>query len=109
MGKLPGDAPVTLRRCRFANAGTAGSLRWGGQNVPMLLHQTHPSLLGGFELDEIEVSDELDRPFLKCDSCDGRGAATNITGAITVRNPHGCKASLGAAPHNVTLNVTCEQ
>ena len=106
-GKLATGALTTLRRCRFANVGTAPLLRWGGQNVPMLLHQSAAGAVGGLVFDECSVADTAPRPFLKCDSCSptGRGPATAISGNVSVSNPHGCTVSLGPSPVNVSLAI----
>ena len=106
-GKLAAGALTTLRRCRFANVGTAPLLRWGGQNVPMLLHQSAVGAVGGLVFDECSVADTAPRPFLKCDSCSptGRGPATAISGNVSVSNPHGCTVSLGPSPVNVSLAI----
>jgi hypothetical protein len=106
-GKLAGGAIASLRRCRFARVGTAPTLRWGGQNVPLLLHQSAPGAVGGLVLDA-EVDDAQARPVLKCDSCSSRGAATNISGLLSVRNPNGgCLVDLGASPVNCSLQLNC--
>ena len=107
--KQPADVAVALRRCTFAHVGTAPTVRWGGANVPMLLHQSHAAPIGGVVFEDCSVQDGLDRPFLKCDSCDSRGPAVNISGTLTVHNPHGCRAALGAHPDpTVTLRTDCD-
>ena len=94
-GKLVNGAKTTVQNLRLDRVATASAVRWGGQNVPILLHQSAPSVVGGIAVDTCEIVDTKARPFLRCDSCDSRGSATNISGNFVVRNPHGCTMSLG--------------
>ena len=88
--KLPTDMAVKLKQCSFTDVALAPSLRWGGPNTPMLLHQSAVGDVGGFTFQECAVADTVKRPFLSCDSCEFRGAATDISGSFAVSNPHGC-------------------
>jgi hypothetical protein len=111
-GKLAAGAKTTVRGLRLDGVAVAPTVRWGGQNVPILLHQSKPDLgIGGIFFDDLVVSDSLARPFLKCDSCDSRGNATGITGSAAVHNPHhgdvGCSADWGHYPQHVDLQVDC--
>jgi hypothetical protein len=106
--KLPTDYSVALHRCSFANVGTAPTVRWGGQNVPLLLHAASAGAgIGGFVFDECKVEDTMKRPFLKCDSCPKKGMAVDIAGTMHVNNLHGCKLDLGEGAENVSLQVAC--
>ena len=60
-------------------------------------------------MDGVEVVDDAVRPFIKCDSCAGRGAATAINGSVTVRNAHpeGCAMDLGPGQVDVAVTVNC--
>lgn len=108
--KLPGDMQITLRRCTFENVGRAALVRWGGQNVPLLLHESSAhTTIGGVAFEDCVVNDTQPRPFLKCDSCSSRGHAVNISGSMRVRNPHGCTLDLGNDPDNTTLRYTCNK
>lgn len=107
-GHRPTGDATTLRRCRFERVGVAPTLRWGGPNVPLLLHQSAPAEVGGLELDECEVRDEQKREFLRCDSCGtSKGPARDVGGSVRVVNPHGCRMDLGPAEVNVSLTVDC--
>lgn len=107
--KLVTDMAVKLKQCSFINVATAPSLRWGGTNIPMLLHQSSVGDVGGFTFEECVVVDTVKRPFLSCDSCETRGAAADVSGSIAVSNPHGCTTLLGDNAKNVTLDVTCNK
>ena len=82
--------------CQFSRVARAPQVCWGGQNVPLLLHESHPTSrgVGGFSFTNCTVEDELKRPFLKCDSCASRGTAFEVTGDFHVSNPRGCTTAL---------------
>ena len=104
--KAPLSLPATFSDCLFDGVATAPEVRWGGQNVPMLLHQSSYGTIGGFSFDNVTVRDgEKRRPWLKCDSCgSSRGPALAISGTVSVQNSKGCSTK------NVPtedLKVTC--
>ena len=104
--KAPLSLPATFSDCLFDGVATAPEVRWGGQNVPMLLHQSSYGPIGGFSFDNVTVRDgEKRRPWLKCDSCgSSRGPALAISGTVSVQNSKGCSTK------NVPtedLKVTC--
>ena len=109
-GHLAWGASTMLHACRVGpGTASAAALRWGGPNVPILLHQSAPGAVGGLQMDDLEVLDDKARPFIKCDSCAGRGAATAINGSVTVKNAHaeGCAMDLGPAQVGVAVTVNC--
>eukprot|EP01052_Picozoa_sp_SAG31_P021850 SAG31_NODE_1710_length_7473_cov_3.782072_2_plen_398_part_00 len=99
--------PTRFSNCSWSHVATAKTVRWGGQNVPLLLHQADYGAIGGISFDDCFVSDGVEkRPWLKCDSCRSRGPALAITGHVTVDNSGGCHTENVA---HRSLSVTCEQ
>jgi hypothetical protein len=83
--------PVRFADCSWSHVATAKAVRWGGQNVPLLLHQSQYGAIGGVFFDKCFVDDgAMHRPWLKCDSCESRGHALEIEGHVTVTNSAGC-------------------
>jgi hypothetical protein len=101
--------PVTFSNCSWSAVARSATVRWGGPNVPLLLHQANPGAAGGVLFEHCKISDLELRPWLKCDSC-GRthqGPATRIMGTVTVDNKNGCTASLGANATDNAIKVRC--
>ena len=99
--------PVRFSNCSWSHVATAKTVRWGGQNVPLLLHQAEYNAIGGITFDHCSVGDGAEaRPWLKCDSCRSRGPALGITGDITVKNSAGCRTDNVPASG---LAVTCDR
>ena len=83
--------PTRFANCSWSHVATAKTVRWGGQNVPLLLHQAGYGAIGGVTFENCSVSDAaMKRPWLKCDSCGSRGPALGIAGDVTVQNSAGC-------------------
>ena len=113
--------PTVFRNCSWRGVATSRTVRWGGQNVPLLLHQSAPGAIGGVTFDGCSVSDTERRPWLKCDSCGGqccdggvctacrKGPAMDLRGTVAVHNPHGCVESLGANATGISLRATCKK
>ena len=105
--KRPGGALVTMTRCIIDSVATSPSIRWGGPNVPILLHESRCCKSGGFVFDGLVVRDVVKRPWLKCDSCATRGPVTGVHGSVQVFNPEGCSTDLGPGDTNVSIAVDC--
>lgn len=98
--------PATFTNCLFDGVATAPEVRWGGQNVPLLLHQSQYGAIGGFIFDNVTVRDGMNkRPWLKCDSCGSRGPALAISGSVTVQNSKRCTTK-NVPTDNLTITCT---
>lgn len=106
--KAADSMPVTFTNCSWDDVATAPSVRWGGTNSPILLHQSASGTIGGIQLAECRVRDMKPRPWLKCDSCNDRGSALQLSGTVAVNNTHGCTTKLGTNARNISLRVQCE-
>jgi hypothetical protein len=101
------NLPVRFVNCSWSHVATAKTVRWGGQNVPLLLHQAEYNAIGGITFDHCSVGDGAEaRPWLKCDSCGSRGPALGITGDVTVTNSAGCRTDNVPAGG---LAITCDR
>ena len=99
--------PVRFTDCSWSHVATAKTVRWGGQNVPLLLHQSQYGAIGGITFEQCAVNDgAMHRPWLKCDSCGSRGHALEIEGHVTVTNSAGC--TTGNIPTG-KLTTTCDR
>ena len=111
--KAVAGTSLLLDNVRFANVATAPFIRWGGKNVPLLLHSAGVWQIGGIAFNNCVVEDSKKRPFFLCDSCrQPNMSAVNVHGSFTVKNTAfpttGCKAEWGAAPPTDShLDVSC--
>jgi hypothetical protein len=98
--------PVTFANCSWCGVATAPMVRWGGQNVPLLLHQAEYGTIGGVTFYNCLVRDgAMRRPWFKCDSCGKRGPVLAIAGSVTVQNSKGCKTK-NIPTDNLTVTCT---
>jgi hypothetical protein len=111
--KVPGGTSLLLSNVRFSNVATAPSVRWGGENVPLLMHSAGMWQIGGMTFTDCAVEDSRKRPFFFCDSCrQPNMSAVNIHGSFHVKNTafpaEGCQVAWGATPAtNVKFDVSC--
>lgn len=110
--KVPLGTFLSFERVRFANVATAPSIRWGGRNVPLLIHSSGQFQVGGMQFAECSVADSEQRPFFACDSCrQANMSAVDVQGSFVVANgadPNGCIPEWGQAPPTgCKLSVRC--
>ena len=111
--KVPTGTSLTLDSVQFQNVATAPTVRWGGQNAPVLIHSSGSWTVGGMDFVDCVVEDSQSRPFFKCDSCrHPNTSAVAVKGSFTVANSQfptqGCTAAWGAAtPVDSKLDVSC--
>jgi hypothetical protein len=110
--KVPDGTALTLERVSFKNVATGPSIRWGGANVPILVHSAGVFQIGGMTFSDCSVHDGRKRPFFVCDSCRHPNmSAVNVHGNWAVTNrafPAACSPAWGAAaPVDCKLAVTC--
>ncbi len=92
---------VRLSRCTFRGVATRLALSpvslttWNGQK---------DLVMGGLEFDACTVEDGADRPWLSVNGAVS-GALGEVTGSVTVRNPHGARMSLGEGKRDVRVRV----
>ncbi len=104
------SAKVRFSNCTWQGAWTANDPTDPVPHVPVSLHLRRPSLatsLGGIEFDNCVVIDSENRPAVKYTRDEGDYALEDVTGTITVYNPHGVTTDI--TPFNessVTLKVT---
>ena len=112
--KVPDGTALTLERVSFKNVATGAAIRWGGANVPVLVHSAGVFQVGGMTFTDCSVQDERKRPFFVCDSCrHPNTSAVNVHGKWAVTNeafPAACSPAWGAAaPVNCSLAVECNK
>jgi len=105
------DKSADRARVRFVNCTVRNAAKnrgYAGAWAPIWLHLFRPKLtkkLGGIDFVNCVVEDERDRPAITIQETKGDPGLFDITGSITVRNPHGVKTNLGTRRHQVTLVV----
>ena len=79
-----------------------------GPQVPLLINLARPQLTegqGGIDFVDCHVYDDKDRPVLVAEEGKSAFGLRDVTGTITVHNPHGARADFGPNPANVGLQV----
>lgn len=102
------SAKVRFTNCTWQGAWTRDDPTDPVPRVPVSLHLRRPSLttaLGGVEFVDCVVIDDADRPAVKYTRDEGKYPLVDVTGTITVYNPHGVKGDLKPKSKSVTLDV----
>jgi hypothetical protein len=108
-------ARVRFVDCTLRNV--ARDRAYGGLWTPIWLHPTRPgqppqqtakfsyARFGGIDFVNLTVEDAHDRPAIASEPPLHATELFDITGTITVANPHGAKAALGDKQHSISLIV----
>jgi hypothetical protein len=102
---------VKLRfvRCSFKNPWLTDPLDWDrGPKSPISITLRRAELttkMGGVEFIDCQVFDTVDRPALVVRELKSQSGVQDLTGSITVHNPHGVRADFGVNPRNVTPDL----
>lgn len=108
------DKSAHSAKVRFANCTWQGAWTWDDPTdpvprVPVSLHLRRPELtkaLGGVDFEHCVVIDSENRPAVNYARDEGDYPLVDVTGTITVYNPHGVSTNLEPQAETVTLNVT---
>ena len=108
------DKSATSALVRFVNCSWKGG--WTddpvvekSQRAPISIVLRRPALtknMGGIEFLDCHVYDAEDRAAVLVHEDESQLGVADISGKITVHNPHGARAELGTGARNVTLEVT---
>jgi hypothetical protein len=99
---------IRFVNCCCKNAWLANPLDDDDPRAPISITLRRPKLtekFGGVEFVDCYVYDTVDRPALIVHENESQFGVRNLIGSITVHNPHGARAELGANPQGVTLEV----
>ena len=105
------DKSADRARVRFVNCTVRNAARdrnFMGAWAPIWFHLFKSSVtlrLGGVDFVDCTVEDDQDRPVIVVEETESAFGIFDITGAITIRNPHGVRTVLGDKQNGVTLNV----
>jgi len=105
------DKSADRARVRFVNCTVRNAARdrnFMGAWAPIWFHLFKSSVtlrLGGVDFVDCTVEDDQDRPVIVVEETESAFGIFDITGAITIRNPHGVRTALGDKQNGVTLNV----
>jgi polygalacturonase len=106
--KSADSALVRFENCNWRNVWCDDPGKPGRARVPILLHVRRTEVakgIGGVEFVGCHVFDEVDRPVVLLDKHNREHGVSDVTGFITVHNPHGARLDLGDKAVNVTLEV----
>ena len=95
-------ARITFYNCVWKNV--AASV----DSAPLKIYHGRMKLIqkiGGVDFVDCVVEDSKNRPFLALIEKESNYGIYDITGTITVKNPHGIRMDLGSKTQGVTLNV----
>ena len=99
--------------CSWRNVGASDANTGDYRNVPILFHLRERRFAprpGGVTFTDCVVIDDQDRPFIAYGTpVKEPPALIGITGNLTVTNPHGARAELGAAEPTTELRVTSRE
>ncbi|UCH35167.1 MAG: right-handed parallel beta-helix repeat-containing protein, partial [Armatimonadota bacterium] len=105
------DKSADRARVRFVNCAVrnaANNRGYAGAWAPVWLHLPGPKFaarFGGIDFVDCVVEDDHDRPAITFEETESDFGIADITGTITVANPHGVKHDLGRKQQGVTLVV----
>ena len=99
---------VRLVNCSWRNPWLSNPLDYDGPRSPISIVLRRPELttkFGGVEFVDCHVYDTVDRPALVVHELKSEFGVRNLSGSITVHNPHGARAELGKNPQNVSPDI----
>jgi hypothetical protein len=101
---------VKLRfvRCSWKNPWLTDPLDYSGPKSPISITLRRPELttkMGGVEFVDCQVFDTIDRPALVVHELNSQSGVQDLTGSITVHNPHGARADFGVNPRHVAPDL----
>jgi len=99
-------ARITFTNCVWKNAATNVDNKV--TPAPLMIYLRRPQLtqkIGGIDFVNCVVEDSKNRPFLSLIEKESDYGIYDITGTITVRNPHGIRMDLGSKTQGVTLKA----
>ena len=105
------DKSADRARIRFTNCSwknTAIAENDTETPSPLRIYLRRPELTkkhGGVDFIDCMLEDSLDRPFLSATEKESSYGVYDITGTITVRNPHGVRMDLGEKSKGIALNI----
>ncbi len=105
------DKSTTGARVRFVNCHVKNAARdrnYAGLWTPIWIHPYRPKrveVFGGVDFVGCTVEDDFDRPVISLYEQYNQAKLADITGDITVKNPHGVRTNLGQNADEVTLQV----
>jgi hypothetical protein len=105
------DKAADRVRVRFVNCTLRNVARDRAHHsawTPIWLHPSEPNRVqkfGGIDFVDCVVEDSHDRPVIEALEEEQKNGLFDITGSISVRNPHGVKSNLGLNRQGVTLAV----
>jgi len=106
--KSVSGARVRFVHCSWKNAWDADFPTYGGPRAPILLTLWNPEVTryqGGVEFEQCAVHDTLDRPVIWEDNERSEAGLTDVTGDITVVNPHGARLRVGPHTQEIQLQI----
>ena len=86
----------------------ADALDYDGPRSPISITLRRPQIttqMGGVEFIECHVYDSVDRPAMVVHEEKGHYGVRDVTGSITVHNPHGARTDLGPDAQNVSEDL----
>lgn len=104
----PRSVQIRFSNCSWKNAWLSEPLDYDGPKAPISIILRRPELtprVGGVEFIDCHVYDAEDRPALVVYGEKGPCGVSGVSGTITVHNPHGARADLGADPQDISLQV----
>lgn len=100
---------VRFEECRWNNSWTARHREFAGPRVPILFRQQESGFCtetGGVEFVDCQVFDTLDGPVARFESDSREAVLRDVSGRLTVVNPHGTLVHPSVSGPGVSLTVT---
>ncbi|MBT4482459.1 MAG: right-handed parallel beta-helix repeat-containing protein [Candidatus Latescibacteria bacterium] len=103
------DKSADRMRVRFVRCtwkGTAGNETDDDNPAPLWIYLRRPEITrkyGGIDFIDCNIEDNRDRPFLAATERESSFGVNDITGTVSVKNPHGAYMNVGSNASGVTL------